>query len=333
MASFAESQGRFAVIRRRSVLAAASLPIAARAQPAGWPNRPVRLLVPFPPGGTSDVVGRLLGAHYQAVFGQPFTVENRAGAGGVVGSSELARAAPDGYTIGIGTISSHAINPVFLPNVPYDNIRGFEHVSLLVSLPNVLVVHPARVPASDLAGFIAFARANPGRIDYGSAGIGTSQHLSGELFALLAGVEMVHVPYRGGGPMAADLLSGKIACSFENATLAIQYVQQGAVKALGVTSPDPWPLISGVPPISSALPGYSVLSWQALFTPAGVDRGIVQALWREAKVALEKPDVRATLERTGTLAVAMPPDEFARFVVQETERWRDVIRRANIRPE
>jgi tripartite-type tricarboxylate transporter receptor subunit TctC len=324
-------------MRRRTVLAASLAPVflprGGRAQPAGWPGRPVRLLVPFPPGGTSDVVGRILGAHFQTVFGQPFTVENRAGAGGVVGSSELARAAPDGYTIGIGTISSHAINPVFLPNVPYDNIRGFEHVSLLVSVPNVLVVHRARVPATDLAGFVAFAKANPGKIDFGSAGIGTSQHLSGEMFALMAGVEMVHVPYRGGGPMAADLLSGKIACSFENATLAMGYVQQGAVKALGVTSPEPWPLIAGVPPIASVLPGYGVLSWQALFTPAGVDRGIVQALWREAKVALEKPDVRATLERSGTLPVAMPPDEFQRFVVEETARWRDVIRRANLKPE
>jgi len=322
------------MIARRTLLSVAALvPLAAGAQPAGWPNRPVRMLVPFPPGGTSDVVGRLLAAHFQAVFGQPFTVENRAGAGGVVGSAELARAGADGYTIGIGTISSHAINPVFLPNVPYDNIRGFEHVSLLVSVPNVLVVHPARVPATDLAGFIAYAKANPGKIDYGSAGIGTSQHLSGELFALLAGVEMVHVPYRGGGPMAADLLSGKIACSFENATLAMQYVQQGAVRPLGVTSPEPWPLIQGVPPIASVLPGYAVLSWQGLFTPAGVDPGIVQALWREAKVALERPDTRATLERSGTLAVAMPPEKFRQFVVDETARWRDVIRRANIRPE
>jgi tripartite-type tricarboxylate transporter receptor subunit TctC len=312
---------------------AAALPIAAGAQPAGWPGRPVRFLVPFPPGGTSDVVGRLLSAHFQSVFGQPFPVENRAGAGGVVGSAELARAPADGYTIGIGTISSHAINPVFLPNVPYDNIGGFEHVSLLVSLPNVLVVHPARVPATDLAGFIAYARANPGKVDFGSAGIGTSQHLSGELFALLAGVEMVHVPYRGGGPMAADLLSGKIACSFENATLALGYAQQGTVKALGVTSPEPWPLVPGVPAIASLLPGYNVLSWQALFTPAGVDRTVVQALWREAKVALEKPDVKATLERSGTLAVASPPEQFAQFVIDETARWRDVIRRANIKPE
>lgn len=324
---------------RRTLLAAAmatpalAAPRIARAQPAGWPNRAVRMLVPFPPGGTSDVVGRLLAAHFQGAFGQPFTVENRAGAGGVVGSTELARAAPDGHTIGIGTISSHAINPVFLPNVPYDNLRGFEHVSLLVSLPNVLVVHPAKVPANDLAGFIAHARANPGAIEFGSAGIGTSQHLSGEMFKLLANVDMVHVPYRGGGPMAVDLLSGKIACSFENATLAMQYVQQGHVRALGVTSPEPWPLIPGVPPIASALPGYSVLSWQALFTPAGVDRGIVQALWREAKMALEKPDTRAMLERSGTLPVAMPPEQFRAFVAEETARWRDVVQRSGIKPE
>jgi tripartite-type tricarboxylate transporter receptor subunit TctC len=321
------------MLRRALLAAGLAAPFVARAQGAPWPSRPVRLLVPFPPGGTSDVVGRILAAHFQSAFGQPFTVENRAGAGGVVGSSELARAAPDGYTIGIGTISSHAINPVFLPNVPYDNIRGFEHVSLLVSVPNVLVVHASRVPATDLAGFIAYAKANPGKVDYGSAGIGTSQHLSGEMFALLAGVEMVHVPYRGGGPMAADLLSGKIACSFENATLAMQYVQRGDVKPLGVTSPQAWPLIPGVPPISAALPGYGVLSWQALFTPAGVDQRVVQALWREAKVALEKPDTRATLERSGTLPVAMPPEQFAQFVIDETARWRDVIRRANIKPE
>ncbi len=317
---------------RRALLAAPlALPLAARAQ-APWPNRPVRFIVPFPPGGTSDVVGRLLAAHYQNVFGQPFTVENRAGAGGVVGSTETARAAPDGYTIGIGTISSHAINPVFLPNVPYDNLNGFEHVSLLVSLPNVLVVH-ASVPARDLASFIAYAKANPGKLDFGSAGIGTSQHLSGELFKLLAGVDMVHVPYRGGGPMAADLISGKIACSFENSTLAMQYVAQGQVHAIAVTSEQPWPLLPQLVPIATQLPGYSVLSWQALFTPAGVDQAVVQALWREAKVALERPETRAMLERSGTLPVAMPPAEFKAFVATETARWRDVVTRAKLKPE
>lgn len=319
------------MFRRTLLSAALATPLVVRAQ-APWPTRPVRFIVPFPPGGTSDVVGRLLAAHYQTAFGQPFTVENRAGAGGVVGSTETARAAADGYTIGIGTISSHAINPVFLPNVPYDNIAGFEHVSLLVSLPNVLVVH-ASVPARDLASFIAYAKANPGRIEFGSAGIGTSQHLSGELFKLLAGVDMVHVPYRGGGPMAADLVSGKIACSFENSTLAMQYVAQGQVHPIGVTSGERWPLLPDLVPIASLLPGYSVLSWQALFTPAGVAAPIVQALWREAKVALEKPDTRALLERSGTLPVAMPPAEFRAFVVSETAKWRDVVTRAKIRPE
>jgi tripartite-type tricarboxylate transporter receptor subunit TctC len=321
------------MLRRTLLSAMAAVPWVARAQaPAPWPSRPVRMIVPFPPGGTSDVVGRLLAAHYQTAFGQPFTVENRAGAGGVVGSTETARAAPDGHTIGIGTISSHAINPVFLPNVPYDNISGFEHVSLLVSLPNVLVVH-ASVPARDLAAFIAYAKANPGKIEFGSAGIGTSQHLSGELFKLLAGVDMVHVPYRGGGPMAADLVSGKIACSFENSTLAMQYVAQGQVHPIGVTSPERWPLLPDLVPIATALPGYNVLSWQALFTPAGVAQPVVQALWREAKVALERPDTRALLERSGTLPVAMPPAEFKAFVVAETARWRDVVTRAGIKPE
>src|SRR4051812_6585688 len=257
----------------------AVLPGLAHAQ--AWPSRPIKYIVPFAPAGTTDILGRMVAAGLQNVLGQPVVVENRPGQAGSLGSTELARAAPDGYTVGGGTISSHAINATLYSKLPYDPLKDFAPITMLATLPNMLVVHPS-LGVSSVQELIALLKANPNKYSFGSAGNGTSQHISGELFKIMTGVSMQHVPYKGSGPMVTDLLGGTIGLSFENITTAYPPAKAGRLKALAVTSAKRSFVAPEVPTLAeSGLAGYDISSWQAMFAPAGTPKDIVTRLHGE----------------------------------------------------
>src|SRR6266700_1223491 len=268
-------------IRRIAAIALAATGLAASAQAQPWPARPIRYIVPFAPGGTTDILGRMVATGLAASLGQPVIVENKPGQAGSIGAAELARAAPDGYTLGGGTISSHAINVTLYPKLPYDPLKDFAPITMLATLPNLLIVHPS-LNVNSVGELIELLKANPDRYSFGSAGNGTSQHISGEMFKIMAGVSMQHIPYKGSGPMIPDLLAGTISMSFENITTAFPPVKAGRLKALAVTSAKRSFVAPEVPAMAEAgLPGYDISSWQALFAPAGTPRDIVTRLHAE----------------------------------------------------
>src|SRR2546428_479283 len=251
------------------IAAAALLAASTLALGQSWPAKPIKYIVPFAPGGTTDILGRMVAAGLAQALGQPVVVENKPGQAGSVGSAELARAAPDGYTLGGGTISSHAINASLYPKLPYDPIRDFAPITMLAMLPNMLIVHPS-LNVSSVRELVELLKVNPNRFSFGSAGNGTSQHISGELFKIMTGTQMQHIPYKGSGPMIPDLIAGTIQLSFENITTAYPQVKGGKLKALAVTSAQRSFVAPDVPAMAEAgLPGYDIKSWQATFAPAG----------------------------------------------------------------
>src|SRR5437762_2572113 len=272
------------------VAAAALLAASTLALGQSWPAKPIRYIVPFAPGGTTDLLGRMVAAGLAASLGQPVVVENKPGQAGSIGSAELARAAPDGYTVGGGTISSHAINVTLYPKLPYDPLKDFAPITMLATLPNMLVVHTS-VGAGTVAELVALLKANPDKYAFGSAGNGTSQHISGELFKIMTGVSMQHIPYKGSGPMLTDLLGGTIGISFENITTAYPPAKAGKLKALAVTSAKRSFVAPEVPTLAeSGLAGYDISSWQAMFAPAGTPKEIVARLHAETAKILHAPD-------------------------------------------
>src|SRR4051812_19314210 len=267
------------VIRAAATLLVAALSSVAGAQ--AWPQKPLRYIVPFAPGGTTDILGRMVANGLALSLGQPVIVENKPGQAGSIGSAEIARSAPDGYTVGGGTISSHAINATLYPRLPYDPLKDFAPITMLATLPNMLVVHPS-LGVGSVAQLVALLKANPDKYAFGSAGNGTSQHISGELFKNLTGVSMQHIPYKGSGPMMTDLLGGTIGLSFENITTAYPPAKAGRLKALAVTSAKRSFVAPEVPTLAeSGLAGYDISSWQAMFAPAGTPKDIVTRLHGE----------------------------------------------------
>jgi tripartite-type tricarboxylate transporter receptor subunit TctC len=259
-------------------------------------------------------------------LGQPVVVENKPGQAGSLGATELARAAPDGHTIGGGTISSHAINVSLYSRLPYDPLKDFSPITMLATLPNMLVVHPS-IPANSVQELVAFLKANPNRHSFGSAGNGTSQHMSGELFKTMTGVQMQHIPYKGSGPMIPDLLAGTISMSFENITTAYPPVKAGKLKALAVTSAKRSFVAPEVPTMAEAgLTGYDISSWQALFAPAGVAKPMVDRLYAETVKALKAPDVTKRLQELGLDAGGITPDELAAHIRSEIPKLGKIVR-------
>ena len=308
-----------------SALAAAVFP-GARAQTAPWPNRPIRYIVPFAAGGTTDILARVVGEKLGLALGQTIVVDNKPGQGGSAGAAELARAAPDGYTIGGGTISSHAINATLYDKLPYDPVTSFEPITMYVTLPNVLVVHPS-VPANNLREFIALLKANPTKYSFGSAGVGTSQHISGELFNTLAGVKMQHVPYRGSGPMIPELLGGTLSVAVDNITTVIPHIKAGKLRALAVTTAQRSSSAPDVPTMAeSGLAGYELSSWQAVFAPAGTPKAIVERLYTEIGKILKMPDVAKRLTELGLDISGMPPAELAALIRADVPRLGKVVK-------
>jgi tripartite-type tricarboxylate transporter receptor subunit TctC len=321
-------------MQRRIVLAAA-VAIAATGTVAQaqdkWPSKPITYIVPFGPGGTTDVLARLVTLKAGPALGTTFVIENKPGAGGSNGTDLTAKAAPDGYTIQGGTISSHAINVSLYPKLPYDPVKNFQPITLIGSMPNVLVVR-AESPYKSLQDVIAAIKAKPGTINYASSGNGTSQHLSGVFFEQMTGGKMVHVPYKSSAESLNAILSGQGAdVIFENLAPALPHIKAGKLRALGVTSEKRSSSLPEVPAIAEALPGFGIVSWQGIFAPAGVPQPVVERLSAEMIKAINDPEVKSKLVAQGIEPSGMPPAEFAAFQKAEIEKWARVIKAGNIK--
>ncbi len=291
-----------------------------------YPTRPVRTICPFPAGDGTDTVTRIVAAKLADIWGRPVIVDNRPGAGGTIGVDLAARASPDGYTLLMGTIATHGINPSLYRKLPYDHIKDFAPISLIGTTPNVLVVHPS-APAKSVGEFIAHARKNPGKINYGSAGMGSSAHLSMELFKAMAGTDVVHVPYKGGAAALADLLGGNVQAMFGTLPLQLPHIKAGKVRALGVTTAKRNAQAPNVPTIAeSGVPGYDVAFWFALFAPASTPTPILAKLNADVAHALHLPDTQRRLTDNGVDIKVSTADQLAAFVKSETTKWAKVVK-------
>lgn len=321
-------------LSRRALLAAPSLlALPARAQPA-WPDRPVRFIVPFPPAGAADIVGRLLAAHFQVTFGKAFVVENRAGAGSAIGVDALAKSTHDGYAIGMGNIAANAILPaVKRGNVPYRPVEDFSPVTNLVVTPCYLAVNPAKLDVKTVAELVAYARANPEKLNFGSSGIGTSLHLAMELFMQAAGIRMTHVPFNGGGPALQALLAGTVDLMVDTVATSWPQVQEGKLRALATTMPTRLAVAPGLPALEETYPGTSMAPWHGLLFPAGVSPAIVERASEAARAFLALPDTKQKFAAQSLEAVPSAPADFGRFMREEHARFVQLVERANIRVE
>ena len=303
----------------------------ARAQ--DYPSKPVRFVVPFAPGGTTDVLARLVGEKLSASLGQQFVIDNKPGAGGNIGTAQVAKAEPDGYTILMGTVGTHAINASIYPSLPYDPVGDFAPVTLVATVPNVLVVNP-ELPAGSVAELIALAKEKPGELNFASSGNGTSIHLSGELFKSMTGVDIVHVPYKGSGPAMVDLLGGQVQMMFDNLPSSAPQIAAGKLRPLGVTSKERSPTLPDLPTIAEAgVPGYEALSWFGVLAPAGTPDAIVATLQAEIAGVLADPAMRQRFAELGAVPVGGTPAEFATLIGTETAKWAEVVKNAGIKLE
>ena len=308
-------------MNHRVLLAAValSLPLLAAAQ--SWPVRPLRMIVPTAPGGGTDFTGRLVAAKLSEALGQQVVVENRGGGGGSVGADNAAKSTPDGYTLLLGSIATHAVNPALYKKLPYDHLKDFAPVSLIGTVPNAMVVHPS-VPVKTMQEFIAYAKANPGKINYGSSGVGSPPHLSMELLRSLAGINLVHVPYKGAGPALADLLGGQVQAMCTSLAGLINFIKSGRVRALGVTTAKRNPQLPDVPTIvESGVPGYEVTIWYAVFAPVATPKAIVQKLNSEMVKALNSAEMKERMALQGMDPAPSTPAELAALVQLETAKW------------
>jgi tripartite-type tricarboxylate transporter receptor subunit TctC len=297
-----------------------------------WPTKPLTLVVPFAAGGTTDLVGRPLAQALAARLGQSVIVDNRAGAGGTIGAGMVAKSPPDGYTMFLATIA-HTIAPGMYRNLSYDFVRDFDPITVIAEVPNVLIVNPS-MAAKTAADLIAYAKANPGKVNFGSAGPGSVEHLSGELFRAMAGINIVHVPYKGGAPMMTDLIAGHIDMAVETSGSALQHIKAGAVRALAVSTRAPSPFFPGLPTLdSAALPGYDVTTWYGLLVPKGTPAAIRTKLYQTVSDLLKSPDMTARLADLGAVAGGEPPEKFAAFIAAETAKWTKVTKDAGVTVE
>jgi len=298
---------------------------------AGYPTKPIKIVVPFAAAGTTDLLARAVGNEMQKAMGQPVVVENRPGAGGNLGSDVVAKAAPDGYTLLVGAVSPQAINVTLYPKLPYDVMRDFVHITLIAAVPNVLEVNPS-VPVKTVKELIALAKSKPGQLTYASSGNGTSIHLSAELFKTMAGVDMLHIPYKGSGPAVTDLIAGQVNLMFDNLPSSIAQIRAGKLRAIAVTTLKRSPALPDVPTIAeSGLPGYDASSWFGMHAPAGTSKDIVQKLYQVVSKALHTPEMAERLALQGAEAVGNTPEEFTEFVRAEIAKWAKVVKASGAR--
>jgi tripartite-type tricarboxylate transporter receptor subunit TctC len=303
------------------------LPLQALAQ---YPQRALKMMVPFPPAGATDVVGRIVAQKLSERLGQSVVVENRPGAGGSIGSDLVAKAAPDGYTILMATSSTHSIGPV-LQKLPYDPLKDFAPITHVANVPNVLVVSP-KLPVTSVKEFVAYAKAQPGKLNFASSGVGTIVHLNGELFKMLTGVELVHVPYKGTALSIPDVANGNIAMLFDSLASVMPHVKAGNVRPLAVNAPQRSPLLPEIPTLAEAgLPAFDRYTWFGLFAPAGTPPDIVRRLQAEVAAALKSPDLRERFDAVGAEPVGSSSEQFVERIKSDSVRWAEVIRKADVK--
>jgi tripartite-type tricarboxylate transporter receptor subunit TctC len=322
-----KSRGGSNVRKLLTILALAAATLAApvaQAQEA-WPPKTVTIVVPFTAGGTTDMFARIFGQSMQQKTGSAFVVENKAGAGGNIGTAAVAKAPKDGSTLLVGTVSTHAINPFLYKNIAHDTEKDFQPVSLFARLPNLLVVNP-KIPAKNVSELIDYLKQNPGQLNYGSSGAGTSTHLAAELFQMMTGTKMNHLPYRSSNDVMNALAGGHIDLAFDNMTLAWPQAQAGNVRAIAVTSKDRSPTAPDVPALADSLPGFEATSWHGLFVPAGTPRPVVERLAAEVKAIFDNPEQKKKLTEIGAVAAPMSPEEFVAFISGERRKWQEVVK-------
>jgi tripartite-type tricarboxylate transporter receptor subunit TctC len=313
-------------LTRRGALATISAAFAGGALAQTWPSRPIRLVIPFPAGGSTDIVGRMMGEKLSQSLDQPVVIDNRGGAGGTTGSDLVAKAPADGNTLLMGTSSTHAIASSLYSRLAYDPARDFAPVNLIGTATILMVVHPS-VPAKSVAEFIALAKAKPGQLMFGSTGNGSVSHLTAELFKSMAGVDIRHVPYKGDSPLALDLVAGRVQVAFGTAVAFLPYVRNGQLRALAVTDAKPSRVVPNLPTIaSSGLPGFEALQWFGLLAPAGTPREIVARLNTETGKVLQMPDVQQKMQGLGIQVINGGPDQFAAFIKSESAKWGKIVR-------
>ena len=322
-------------MRRRRALAVllASIAVPGRGLAQAWPARPVRLIVPFPPGGSTDILGRSIAQKLQEVLGQPFVVENKGGAGGSIGATEAARAAPDGYTLLMGHIGTLAVNPSLYPDLAYDPMRSFAPVTLIARVPNVLVVNPG-VPANDVRQLIALAKSKPGALRYASGGNGSAAHLAMEYFKLRTQTDIGHIPYRGTSPAVVDVLAGQVEMIMTGVPAVIEHVKAGKLRALGVSSRMPVASMPGVPTIAaSGVPDFEAIQWYGIVAPTRTPPAVIALLNAEIGRALQTPALKSRLDAEGAEAAPTTPEAFGALIADEVARWKPVVEQTRMRPE
>lgn len=316
--------------RPLAFLLALSLALFAQLASAQYPNRAIKLVVPFPPSGATDVVGRLIAAKLGERLGQAVVVDNRPGAGGTIGSDLVAKSAPDGYTLLIATTSTHSIGPT-LQKLPYDPIRDFAPITHVANVPNVLVVSPT-LPVASVSDLVALAKAKPGQLNFASSGVGTIVHLNAELFKMISGADIVHVPYKGTALSIPDVASGNIALLFDSLASVMPHIKSGKVKPLAVNADKRQALLPGVPTLAEAgMPQFDRHTWFGMFAPAGTPPDIVARLQREIVAALQAPDLLERFATIGAEPVGSTPQQFVERIRSDAARWADVIRAANVK--
>ncbi|MGB6102847.1 MAG: tripartite tricarboxylate transporter substrate binding protein [Pusillimonas sp.] len=314
------------------LLATAIVGASATAAAADYPSKPIRLIVPFSAGGTSDFLARTVAEKLGADLGTTVVVDNRPGAGGNIGSNMVANANPDGYTLVLGTVGTHAINQSVYKDMPFDAVQDFAPISLIAAVPNMLVANPS-VQANSVQELIALAKDKPGEITFASSGNGSSIHLSGEMFKSLAGVDMLHVPYKGSGPAVIDLLGGQVDIMFDNMPSALPHVQAGKLKALAVTTGERSEAAPELPTIAEeGVKDYEATAWFGLLAPAGTPADIIDKLNAEIVKILDMPDVKKRLAEQGAKAVSNSPEEFASYIKAELKKWADVVKSSGFEP-
>lgn len=296
-----------------------------------WPTDTVKIIVPFTAGGTTDIFARVIGDHLQKAFGKPFIIENVPGAGSVNGIAQVARAKPDGLTIGIASTSGLAINPLLRPDqVPYKALKDLIPVTMFDRVPNVLVINPNKLPVKTLPELIDYLKKNPGKVAYGSSGIGTSQHLAAELFQQMTGTKITHVPYPGSARMVTDMIGGQVGMAFDNVPLLVPHVQAGKLTMLATATGKRAAFDEKVPAVAEFLPGFEAVAWHGFVAPAGTPNEIIQKLAAEVQVCMKKPETIKKFSEVGAEALATTPKEFADYIAAEMDKWKIVIEKANL---
>jgi len=321
------------ILKRFLTLLIVTLSCAAASALAEYPDKPVKIIVPYPPGGTTDILARVIAQRLGERLKQSFIVENRGGASGAIGTQAVAKSPADGYTLCMGTIGTHGINSALFKNLPYDAVKDFAPITIVGITPNVLTVHPS-VPAKNLQELLALARAKPGTLNFGSTSPGGSPHMAGELFKTMANIDIAHIPYKGAGPMLIDLIGGQIQMGFDNMPSSIGHIRSGKLRAIAVTTTKRWPGVPDVPTMAeSGLPGYEVSAWFGLLAPAGTPKPVVDLLYKNIGDILKQPDMVKQLFELGAEPGGNTPEAFARYIAADVEKWTRMVATTGVKVE